>query len=314
MHNCKTSVETVDAEVTSMAKDFTVPFDSADEEQAEAWRMLLPHSQSISQKPDTGQKDTIYGQGPEHDRFAETAARMQEQQLLAEAREKRRIQSEENRRRALLGAQRIRQIRMDADIPADPQRVLDEIDVSIPSENGRKQQNNRKAKSKQKNPKQNKPAKKPEQKSGNKPVKKRTAGGRYSVRQEEEPQRPNRSRISTAGAVAIGLLTGLLIGTVIYGRVQTNEVYTEIAALQAEYNDLVARNISMKSEMEGKLTVKNIEEYAEKTLGLMPLNQSQIEYIQLQTEDEVIITEPEDNVFVSINDFLVNIWEYLRGK
>ena len=59
---------------------------------------------------------------------------------------------------------------------------------------------------------------------------------------------------------------------------------------------------------------KNIEEYAEKTLGLMPLNQSQIEYIQLQTEDEVTISEPEDNFFVSINDYLVSIWEYLRGK
>ena len=145
-------------------------------------------------------------------------------------------------------------------------------------------------------------------------AKKRSAGGRYSTPQEEEPERANRSRISTAGAVTLGILTGVLIGTVIYGRVQTNEIYTEIASLQAEYDDLVARNISMRSEMEGKLTVKNIEEYAEKTLGLMPLNQSQIEYIQLQTEDEVTITEPEDNFFVSINDYLVSIWEYLRGK
>lgn len=301
-----------------MAEDFTVPFDGADEEQAEAWRMLLLHSQSVSKKSETGRTDMIYDQAPEQGRFSETAARMLEQQRLADAREMRRVQSEENRRRALLGAQRIREIRQDADTPADPQRVLDEIDVSIPSENGRKQQNNRKAKSKQKKTKQNKPAKKPEQQSENKPasksVKKRMAGGRYSAPQEEEPQRPNRSRISTAGAVTLGILTGVLIGTVIYGRVQTNEVYTEIAALQAEYDDLVARNISMKSEMEGKLTVKNIEEYAEKTLGLMPLNQSQIEYIQLQTEDEVTITEPEDNFFVSINDYLVSIWEYLRGK
>ena len=31
-------------------------------------------------------------------------------------------------------------------------------------------------------------------------------------------------------------------------------------------------------------------------------------------EDEVTISEPEDNFFVSINDYLVSIWEYLRGK
>ena len=66
--------------------------------------------------------------------------------------------------------------------------------------------------------------------------------------------------------------------------------------------------------MEGKMTVKNIEDYAKDELKLQPLNQSQITYIQLQTEDEVVITEPEDNLFVRINDKLVSIWEYLRGK
>ena len=70
----------------------------------------------------------------------------------------------------------------------------------------------------------------------------------------------------------------------------------------------------MKSEMEGKMTVKKIEEYAEDVLGLRPLNQSQIEYIQLQTEDTVTVSEPEDNFFVTVNDYLVSIWEFLRGK
>ena len=313
-----------------MAEDFSVPFPGADEEQAEAWRMLLLHSQSVRKQTDADQKNHTEDPAPVNKTVSETAMRMLEQQRLADEREMRRMQTEENRRRALLGAQRIREIRQDADTPADPQRVLDEIDVSIPSENGRKKQNNRKsnrqgnrpdnrkAKSKQKKTKQNKPVDQPPKKTETKPAKstakKRSAGGRYSTPQEEEPERANRSRISTAGAVTLGILTGVLIGTVIYGRVQTNEIYTEIASLQAEYDDLVARNISMRSEMEGKLTVKNIEEYAEKTLGLMPLNQSQIEYIQLQTEDEVTISEPEDNFFVSINDYLVSIWEYLRGK
>ena len=84
--------------------------------------------------------------------------------------------------------------------------------------------------------------------------------------------------------------------------------------LEQEYDDLTARNISMKSEMEGKMTVKKIEEYAEDVLGLRPLNQSQIEYIQLQTEDTVTVSEPEDNFFVTVNDYLVSIWEFLRGK
>ncbi|MBR4200150.1 MAG: hypothetical protein IKQ91_02590 [Oscillospiraceae bacterium] len=146
-------------------------------------------------------------------------------------------------------------------------------------------------------------------KTKQKSSKRASAAGRYGAAASAR-----QGRISSGGAVTVGILTGLLIGTVIYGRVQTNEVYTEIAKLQSEYDDLVARKISMKSEMEGELTVKNIKDYAEGTLGLKPLTQSQIEYIALQTEDEVEISEPEDNFFVTVNDYLVGIWEFLRGQ
>ncbi len=139
---------------------------------------------------------------------------------------------------------------------------------------------------------------------------KKVSGSRYNETAGGGYQR----RITTGGSIIIGLLTVLLIGCVIYGKVQTNEVYTKIAELQAEYDDINARNISMKSEMEGKLTVKNIEDYAKNTLGLIPLNQSQIEYIQIQTEDEVTITEPEQNLIVTINDYITSFWEFLRGK
>lgn len=138
-------------------------------------------------------------------------------------------------------------------------------------------------------------------------------GGRYSAHSGGSSRR-TQNRITTGGAITLGILTGVLIGTVIYGRVQINEIYTKISALQAEYDDLTAKNVSMRSEMEGKMTVKNIQEYAENVLGLRPLNQSQITYIQLQTEDEVVITEPEENFFVRINDKLVGIWEFLRGR
>ena len=49
-------------------------------------------------------------------------------------------------------------------------------------------------------------------------------------------------------------------------------------------------------------------------LGLMPLNQSQIEYIQLQTEDEVTISQPKESFFVRVNDYLTRFWEFLSGE
>ena len=244
-----------------------------------------------------------------------------EQERIIQARELRRAQSEANRQMAAFGGvfyddaagtetpngppvpEMPRQ-----SAPNSPKHDGDDnnIDIDIPPEKPappKKVRSKKKKKTKQVSSK----SKHTDQKS---------AGRSSSGKRFESGESPKKqhSRISAGGAIALGLLTGLLIGTVIYGRVQTNEIYTEIAALQTDYDDLTARNVSMKSEMESKLTVKKIEEYAEDVLGLMPLNQSQIEYIQLQTEDEVTITEPEDNFFVAINDYLVGIWEYLRGE
>lgn len=136
-------------------------------------------------------------------------------------------------------------------------------------------------------------------------------GGRFN---EKARRMSNPNRITTGSAIFIGLLLLLLLGLVIYGKVQTNEMYMKIASLQSEYDDLVSRNVSMRSEMEARLTVRNIEEYAEKELGLKQLDQSQIEYIAIQTEDEVYITEPQDSWEVVINEYLSAIWDFVRGR
>lgn len=242
-------------------------------------------------------------------KLSDAERRAQEQARIREEREQRRARSEENRRQAGIGAQTASpELLPDEETPKfkapetgsfqpEPESYGPEIDIDLPPEPKKKAA--AAVRSKKKKRTKHKQAKK-----------RATPAARYS--QSAAASNPN--RITTSGAVTLGILTGVLIGTVIYGRVQTNEVYTKIAESQAVYEDLTARNVSMKSEMESKLTVKKIEEYAENELGLRPLNRSQIEYIQLQTEDEITITEPESNFFVTVNDYLVGIWEYLRGK
>ena len=137
-------------------------------------------------------------------------------------------------------------------------------------------------------------------------------GRRFGVARRSAMYHPK--RLNTLRIVLIAVAAVALIGMMIYGKVQTNEIYTEISTLQAQYDDITARNVSMRSEMEGKMTVKNIEEYAENVLGLKPLDQSQIQYIQLQTEDEVTITEPESNWLVTLNDFLSGIKNFFAGR
>lgn len=100
---------------------------------------------------------------------------------------------------------------------------------------------------------------------------------------------------------------------VINSYVQLNEVYSDISAASTELNELKSENVRMQTELEGQASIRNIKKYAEEKLGLKKMSQSQIQYIQIQTEDEVIVEEPEQNIFIKIKRWFMDLIEYLRG-
>ena len=104
-----------------------------------------------------------------------------------------------------------------------------------------------------------------------------------------------------------------LVSMVILSRVQQLQISNEITTLTREYSDLQAENVRMQSELAGKASNKNIQEFAEEQLGMYPLNTSQVEYVQIQTNDVVSIPEAEQNVFVRLKGWFDSILDYLRG-
>ena len=95
--------------------------------------------------------------------------------------------------------------------------------------------------------------------------------------------------------------------------VQLNEVYSQISAAESTLNDLQSENVRMQTQLEGQASIRNIKEYAEDRLGLQKLDRSQIQYIQIQTEDEVVVEEPDQNIFVQIKRKFNDLIAYLRG-
>ena len=104
-----------------------------------------------------------------------------------------------------------------------------------------------------------------------------------------------------------------LLGAVIYSNVQQLQINNEITAKQKEYTDLQSENVRMQSEIAGRTSNKNVQEYAEEVLGMRTIDSSQIEYVQIQTSDVVEIPEEEQNVFVKIKIQFDNLVAYVRG-
>ncbi len=111
----------------------------------------------------------------------------------------------------------------------------------------------------------------------------------------------------------IALLAFGIFFFVINGRVKTNQLYRQISQQNELLEIAQSENVRMRSELEGQMTLKNIEEYAENVLGLQKLDNSQIKYVETQTDDIVEIPDEEKSLYTKIIDKFNGFVEYIFG-
>ena len=118
---------------------------------------------------------------------------------------------------------------------------------------------------------------------------------------------------SVIAIIFVAALAALLLGTVIYSLDRRNTMYSRVAALNEELTYAEAENVRLQTELESKISAKNVEDYAENVLGMKKIDSSQIKYIEIQTDDVVSIPEQDDGLIAKIKKFLDRCVEYFRG-
>lgn len=113
--------------------------------------------------------------------------------------------------------------------------------------------------------------------------------------------------------IVLALAAGLLLGLVIYGKVENAAIHSEISAETKRVDILRSENVRMQTEIESKTALKSVEEYAVNVLGMQKLDKSQIEYLSLENGNVVDIPDNSDNLFVRIKHAFEDFVEYLRG-
>lgn len=135
---------------------------------------------------------------------------------------------------------------------------------------------------------------------------------------EKAPKiRIRRQRTENTGSVPKLIVTataaGLLMGAVIYGKVENAAIHAEITAQTKYVQMLESENVRMQTEIEEKTALKSVESYAEDILGMQKLDKSQIEYVSVSNGSVVDIPENDDNIFVKIKNGVSDFLDYLRG-
>lgn len=111
----------------------------------------------------------------------------------------------------------------------------------------------------------------------------------------------------------ITIIAVIICSTVVITLDRRNRVYNEITSANAQLATLESENVRIRSELDAKVSLKNVEEYAENVLHMKKIDNSQIEYIKIQNSDIVSVPEKEDSVFARVGGFIDKCLEYLKG-
>ncbi len=140
---------------------------------------------------------------------------------------------------------------------------------------------------------------------------------------EEHPERKQASSItmkktppkrgSASKVFLFAISVFFICFALLSAKVETSKIYRQISSANHNLESVQSENVRLQSELESKMTLKNVEEYAVKVLGLQKLNNSQTKYVETQIDDVVEIPEEEKNIFVKVKDNFDKLVEYIFG-
>ncbi|HIV18881.1 MAG TPA: septum formation initiator family protein [Candidatus Merdivicinus intestinigallinarum] len=108
--------------------------------------------------------------------------------------------------------------------------------------------------------------------------------------------------------VMVAVLALLMGFTLLYSQVVITELNSQIVAKQEELNTLQAENVRMQTELEGKMSLTEIEEKAVGEYGMVKPDNSQVSYVKLEQENKLEATKPEENIFEQIVRYIQDLF------
>ncbi|MBQ6928771.1 MAG: hypothetical protein IJN27_00490 [Oscillospiraceae bacterium] len=97
----------------------------------------------------------------------------------------------------------------------------------------------------------------------------------------------NKKAFQTAvRALSLAVILSMIIG-VIYTNSQITEITTDIATVQSEITELESEKAYLDFTLESRMSLNEIEEYAVNVLGMVKMDSTQVEYIEIESENKV---------------------------
>ncbi len=121
---------------------------------------------------------------------------------------------------------------------------------------------------------------------------------RHKLARKKERARIRRSRSRIRKLAIAAMIVMVMVGAVgtVVGYIQVTDLTKQVEERQTQLAQLQSEYISLKAKKENSVDLSQVENYAENVLGLVKLDRSQEEYLELQKNDQVQVNEGSSGV------------------
>lgn len=95
-------------------------------------------------------------------------------------------------------------------------------------------------------------------------------------------------------AIAVAIL--LFMSMAIYSRVQLDEINREISSVENKMELAESDTIRLNNELNAMVSINNVEDFAANKLGMVKVQDYQVVYVDLSTDDQVVVADGKDAV------------------
>ena len=99
--------------------------------------------------------------------------------------------------------------------------------------------------------------------------------------------------------------------SILYSKVELAEYTAMISEVKTQLETEQRENNRLNAELDSMVTLDNVESIAASELGLQKTQNSQINFVTLNTEKMTEVAKTDTNIFVSIKDWFYDVLEYL---
>jgi len=109
-------------------------------------------------------------------------------------------------------------------------------------------------------------------------------------------QEANAASLKAVKIFAIAVVILLFMSMAIYSRVQLDEVNREISSVENKMELAESDTIRLNNELNAMVSINNVEDFAANKLGMVKVQDYQVVYVDLSTDDQVVVADGEATV------------------